>query len=570
MGCLMPESPVAQQNKSWKSAQEWSLHLENCNAGIARCAIQLGEVKRGVRLAKNSQTKDTLRDCAILLEVKKNYCEAANLFEDACMWDEAVRNWLLCKNYDRAGELLSSHMLSPSLYEDYAKVREAEGQYRLAVEAYRVAQDWASCVRIYLERLGSTDEAVKLIQQTKNVSGAKLIADYFTRIGDHKSALQFLVYSHCVDIAFRLAEKNNLMREFASFLEEGSPKENHLRVAQYFEGQGNCLEAGRHYLKAQEYDKSVNLLLKVPYSQQYDQNPALELALQAIEESKDEAIGTLLMRYLKGELDRSEPKDAQFLFKLYMARQQYKEAGHTAVIIAREQRNAGNYRAAHTLLHSMIQELRDRSIRVPMEMLDSLKLLHSYILAKHHIKQGNHLLGARLLIRVAESINTVPILTSTVIECQKAGLKQTGFHYAAMLLRPEYRDKIDPKYAKKFETIVRKTDTNAQESDPRPDDTPCPFCGLNTCSFELMCKECKNRLPFCIITGEHICRDDFTVCPGCCFPASYKKLFALAEEDDAVCPMCCNALDRNKIRRITDCANYLKEKWLEQPALDAD
>lgn len=49
----------------------------------------------------------------------------------------------------------------------------------------------------------------------------------------------------------------------------------------------------------------------------------------------------------------------------------------------------------------------------------------------------------------------VPILTSAVIECHRAGLKNSAFSFAAMLMRPEYRSKIDPKYKKKIETIVR-------------------------------------------------------------------------------------------------------------------
>ena len=51
--------------------------------------------------------------------------------------------------------------------------------------------------------------------------------------------------------------------------------------------------------------------------------------------------------------------------------------------------------------------------------------------------------------------DVVPILTSTVIECQRSGLKNSAFSYAAVLMRPEYRDKIDIKYKKKIEVIVR-------------------------------------------------------------------------------------------------------------------
>lgn len=56
--------------------------------------------------------------------------------------------------------------------------------------------------------------------------------------------------------------------------------------------------------------------------------------------------------------------------------------------------------------------------------------------------------AARMLIRVARNISkfpkhVVPILTSTVIECHRAGLKKTSYEYASMLMRPEYRCEHD-------------------------------------------------------------------------------------------------------------------------------
>lgn len=52
-------------------------------------------------------------------------------------------------------------------------------------------------------------------------------------------------------------------------------------------------------------------------------------------------------------------------------------------------------------------------------------------------------------------LDIIPILTSTVIECQRAGLKASAFSFAAMLMRPEYRQHIDSKWKKKIEQIVR-------------------------------------------------------------------------------------------------------------------
>ena len=66
-----------------------------------------------------------------------------------------------------------------------------------------------------------------------------------------------------------------------------------------------------------------------------------------------------------------------------------------------------------------------------------------------HIYAGGH----RVFLCVM--LDIVPILTSTVIECHRAGLKNSSFCFAAMLMRPEYRDQIHLNYKKKLEDIVR-------------------------------------------------------------------------------------------------------------------
>ena len=95
----------------------------------------------------------------------------------------------------------------------------------------------------------------------------------------------------------------------------------------------------------------------------------------------------------------------------------------------------------------------------------------------------------------------VPILTSTVIECSRAGLKASAFSYAAMLMRPEYRSQIDPKYSKKIEAVVRKPGSKlsaaSEEEEPI---TPCPFCDAPVPETNLNCIQCKSNIPFCLAT----------------------------------------------------------------------
>ena len=56
--------------------------------------------------------------------------------------------------------------------------------------------------------------------------------------------------------------------------------------------------------------------------------------------AKDEQLTHQLIDYLMGETD-GMPKDAKYLFRLYMALKQHREAARTAIIIAREEQIAG-------------------------------------------------------------------------------------------------------------------------------------------------------------------------------------------------------------------------------------
>ena len=87
-------------------------------------------------------------------------------------------------------------------------------------------------------------------------------------------------------------------------------------------------------------------------------------------------------------------------------------------VTAREEQAQGNYRNAHDVLFKMHSELMNNNIPIPGEMKHNLMILHSYILARLHVKRGDHLKGARMLLRVAQNISKfpshiVPILTST-------------------------------------------------------------------------------------------------------------------------------------------------------------
>ncbi|XP_062838299.1 WD repeat-containing protein 19 [Anolis carolinensis] len=529
-------------------------HDETCLAGVAKMSIRMGDIRRGINQAIKHPSRMLKRDCGAILESMKQFSEAAQLYEKGQYYDKAASVYIRCKNWAKVGELLP-HVSSPKIHLQYAKAKEADGRYKEAVLAYENAKQWDNVIRLYLDHLNNPEKAVSVVRETQSLDGAKMVARFFLQLGDYGSAIQFLVMSKCNNEAFTLAQQHNKMEIYADIISsEDTTNEDYQSIALYFEGEKKHFQAGKFFLLCGQYARALKHFLKSPNT---DDNTAIEMAIETVGQAKDETLTNQLINYLMGESD-GIPKEAKYLFRLYMALKQYREAARTAIIIAREEQCAGNYRNAHDVLFSMYSELKTQKIKIPSEMATNLMILHSYILVKIHVKGGDHMKGARMLIRVANNISKfpshiVPILTSTVIECHRAGLKKSAFSFAAMLMRPEYRNKIDLKYKKKIEVMVRRPDTSEGEEPT----TPCPYCDFLLPECELLCPGCKNNLPYCIATGRHMVKDDWTVCPHCDFPALYSEFRNLLQNDNT-CPMCSEKVDITGLRKIADCAPYLK------------
>ncbi|NXY87829.1 WDR19 protein, partial [Alcedo cyanopectus] len=527
---------------------------EACLAGVAQMSIRMGDIRRGVKQAMKHPSRLLKRDCGAILENMKQFSEAAQLYEKGQYYEKAASLYIRCKNWSKVGELLP-HVSSPKIHLQYAKAKEADGRYKEAVTAYEHAKQWDSVIRLYLDHLNNPEKAVNIVRETQSLDGAKMVARFFLQLGDYGSAIQFLVMSKCNNEAFTLAQQHNKMEIYADIISsESTTNEDYQSIALYFEGEKKHFQAGKFFLLCGQYERALKHFMKSPNT---EDNLAIEMAIQTVGQAKNDALTNQLIDYLMGESD-GMPKDAKHLFSLYMALKQYREASRTAIIISREEQCSGNYRNAHDVLFRMYSELRSQKIKIPSEMATNLMILHSYVLVKMHVRQGDHLKGARMLIRVANNISKFPthivqILTSTVIECHRAGLKKSAFNFATMLMRPEYRHKLDVRYRKKIEAMVRRPDTTEAEEPT----TPCPYCAFQLPECELLCPGCKNNLPYCIATGRHMVREDWTVCPHCDFPALYME-FKNMLQTDSTCPMCSENIDIAQLQKINDCTPYLR------------
>lgn len=242
--------------------------------------------------------------------------------------------------------------------------------------------------------------------------------------------------------------------------------------------------------------------------------------------AQNEALTHQLIDFLVGDKDGLQ-KDPSYIYRMYMALKKYEDAAKTALIIARQEQDLGNYPLAHQVIVETIRHLEDASIKVSLQLRQSFVLLHSYILVKLNVKRNDHLSAARLLLRVAQNISKfpqhiVPLLTSTVIECQRAGLKASSYEYAVMLVRPEYRSQIvDEKLKRKIEAIVRRR--FAQGDEIPEEQSACPISTQMIAVTQLECPTTRDALPMCVVTGRHVLLEDFCFCPISKFPAIYSE-----------------------------------------------
>ncbi|EDO29788.1 predicted protein, partial [Nematostella vectensis] len=150
-------------------------HDEACVGGMARMAIRVGDIRRGVQYATKSPGRQLKKECAAILESMKQYSESALLYEKGQYWDKAAAVYMKTKNWAKVGELLN-HVTSPKLHAQYAKAREADGKYREAAKAYEAAKDYDNVIRINLDFLQNPEEAVRIVKETQSVEGAKMVA----------------------------------------------------------------------------------------------------------------------------------------------------------------------------------------------------------------------------------------------------------------------------------------------------------------------------------------------------------------------------------------------------------
>lgn len=298
-----------------------------------------------------------------------------------------------------------------------AKAKEAEKNYKEAESAYERANDWENIIRLNLDHLNNAEKA-KHIFRTKSQlpQCAQMIANHCETQGAKKEAIEFLVLAGKREEAFIIAQSHQEMDEYATIILKVDEKnvDEHLKIAQFYEGKSQWGKAAKHYEKSENHNKALKLYISEGESKIPDM-------IEMVSKIKNDALTHELVDYLMGETDNI-PKEPQWTFKLYRAIGNVKQAVKIAINISQQEQELGNYKYAHDVLLDTYKDIKTHNLKIPFDLNNKLMIVHSFQLAKRLVKMGNHVGAARMLVRVSKNISMFPatvvnILTTTVAEC---------------------------------------------------------------------------------------------------------------------------------------------------------
>eukprot|EP01013_Petalomonas_cantuscygni_P015686 TRINITY_DN32571_c0_g1_i1.p1 TRINITY_DN32571_c0_g1~~TRINITY_DN32571_c0_g1_i1.p1 ORF type:complete len:1413 (-),score=393.21 TRINITY_DN32571_c0_g1_i1:294-4532(-) len=523
---------------------EKAAHNLKCHAGIARCTLRLGQLRKGSQMALDTGDKALMLECAnILLDIKQPV-DAAGLFEAAEDFDAAAVTLVQAGKMGSQMQKLLKKCSTARPWLELAKAKEKEKLYREAEAAYEKAGDVFDVIRINADHLKDYAKAFRVVREHQHPEGAVLVAKHAQQLGDYAAAVEFLLIGKAFSEGYDVAALHDQMSIYTKFLGDSGGPEDFQNIGNYYESKGQWELAGDFFVKCAMYEQALTRYLQVG-------DDCVRKAIAVVGKARDGRLTKDLFEHLGRSSNQSA---CRYTFEAYIALGDVRKAAHFAVLLAKqEQQDYGNYRLAHTLLFDMFRDLQAAGYAVTHDLRRSLMLVHSYLLIKVLNKLEDKEGSARMLVRVSRNINQfarhqVQIMTSTVIECLRVGMKGSAYEFASILVRPEFRKLIPEKFKSKIEGMVRKKSKDPVV-DPDEPSSACPFCHVSVPVSSLQCDACKSPLPFCIVTGLHMVLTDWTVCPSCRFPALYSRFTQLVEAQ-LPCPMCDQTVVAGAVKKI--------------------
>jgi WD repeat-containing protein 19 len=364
-------SVIDESKLSTSQKEKYKQHNILCQAGIARTSIRTDNITRGYEIGQDLNDKELIGEIATSCEEAKAYEEAADLYERAEDFEKAASLYIATKNFKKAESLIDK-LSSAKVLASLAKMKETEGKFKEAENAFLRAKDWENVLRLNLTKLNDYDKAVRIFKEKAPTQAcANILADYCEGKGMKGDTIKFMVLAGKQNDAFAKAQVYQEMETYANSLEEMTEKEA-LKIAQYFEGVNKFKQAATYYEKAGKFTNSLDCFI-----QSGDEN--LDAAIECVARSQNDTLFFKMLDYLEGD-DHNDPKDPKYAFKLYLTFGKIEEASKIAIAMVKSEMEEGKYKEAHKIVINMLTEILDRKAKISYDLIQKTIVIHSYTL----------------------------------------------------------------------------------------------------------------------------------------------------------------------------------------------
>jgi WD repeat-containing protein 19 len=119
--------------------------------GIARCNLRLGNVRQGIRMANELDDKLLFTECGNILEIQKQYSEAASMFVKGLQYEKAAliyTKYLIKNDKGRISEatVIMEKVDNDALNSAFGKACVGAGRFEDALKAYTRANDYEKVI----------------------------------------------------------------------------------------------------------------------------------------------------------------------------------------------------------------------------------------------------------------------------------------------------------------------------------------------------------------------------------------------------------------------------------------
>jgi len=565
---------IYERAEKWLANGSITCHqsLMKCKFGSTRCTLRIGHVKKGMDMVlsftdeknrkygmtdgSDQSVKNFMCECARILEsTKATKIDAAALYLRAGKKRRAACIYIEEKDFAHAAPLVEE-LKAQKLHGLYAKACEEDGKDATAILAYEKAGDRDNVIRLCL--LSDPHKAFTLVREAGCVTGALLAARHCRERGDITLCLDFMLLAEKSDEAFEMAKSHHALEDYARLLLEKGKSVQHILD---FHLQSHAwVDAGRLYDRLRQIDKALSMFLRAG---------TIEEAMRIVVKKGDSSSAEYST--LVAFLSEGPGKDLRCLSQLSVALTDGPLVVDATLARADEMQADNKYAEARSVVHVALQDLT--RLNMPLATIEPLRLrfvvLHSYFLVTILLRQGDHINVAYILLRVARHAACFPghlirLFSSVVLQCERAGLTSAAHYYAALLIaKPQYRQELDRKICRTIETIVRRqsvtTDRNMSAVDTRRLDlvSPCPICHTPLPVTELTCPGPHSAaLPMCIVSGRHMEREDWCICPNSGLPALFSAYLRYIETEgwggkQVLDPICGKPIVEEQLTRLT-------------------